>query len=841
MKPKKISPLIALLLASCMLPQNLSGSKIKSISAYKSAGEVKERQDNLLTDSTNKAILLNEITLWADMKNSNKSPMRLKSVTAPEIAVSATGKTFPELLKEIPGVYATSESGSYGDAKLNIRGYKQENISVLLNGIPITGLVSGSMYWNNWMGLSDATAQIQLQKGIGGSMIADNSVGGTVNIITKSPSEKSSAAATLSVTESGTKKINIEAGSGKLKRGWAFSLMGSYVWGKGWVEMTDVNSLSYMASISKQIGKKHSFLFTALGSPEKHEQRNTRLTLREIEQYGRGYNKNWGYYTDEKGNRYARTIGKNNYFKPYFTLNHSYKSTIGNSIPMQINSAIYFATAKGGGYWSESKGKRIIAYQKEGHIDWDAVVADNKAAGSVSALQGKEGSAKNIMSNYLAGHRQYGVKSSLLVALPNNISLEAGVHYMHYRTWEKEKITDLLGGEYWYEDYAQNSLIGINGRNPIKKVGDYIRTNNGRISNYGTLYVQSEYNPTGKLTVTGGVSLNMSTIKRWDKYNYSGNIYSKWAHGTGGSVKGGVLYKPYGNHSVYLNAGYISRIPYYSIYFANGNNEISKDVRNERNILTEAGYRYVYDRGAVEINGYYTYWRDKALMSNSYKPLDNGEAYKFMITGLNAQHYGVELDAYHNFNSWLHVSVSASHGVWRWKNNVHATLYDPYSGKEVSKVDIYSNNLPVGDSPQSQIGGKLRVLPLKPIFAGTATGNSYLLDMLNSLSVTALWQYNTRYWADFEPSSMTEQNSYGTYRIPSYHLFNLQCAIQLYSNSTTNGLYGVKGVNLFFNLNNLFNVLYIERGKDGTSHTAESFTGYWGQGRNCNFGVRIAF
>ena len=103
------------------------------------------------------------------------------------------------------------------------------------------------------MGLSDATAQIQLQKGIGGSMIADNSVGGTVNIITKSPSEKASAIAAFSVTESGTKKVNMEIGSGKLKKGWAFSLMGSYVWGKGWVEMTDVKSWAYMASVNMVI------------------------------------------------------------------------------------------------------------------------------------------------------------------------------------------------------------------------------------------------------------------------------------------------------------------------------------------------------------------------------------------------------------------------------------------------------------------------------------------------------------------------------------------------------------------------------------------------------------
>lgn len=40
------------------------------------------------------------------------------------------------------------------------------------------------MFWNNWMGLADATYAIQVQKGAGGSMLSDNSVGGTINIIT---------------------------------------------------------------------------------------------------------------------------------------------------------------------------------------------------------------------------------------------------------------------------------------------------------------------------------------------------------------------------------------------------------------------------------------------------------------------------------------------------------------------------------------------------------------------------------------------------------------------------------------------------------------------------------
>ena len=153
-------------------------------------------------DSTLQANL-REIVLTASVLNERRSPLRLKSVNREQIERRAIGSTYPELVRDIPGIYATSESGSYGDARINIRGFKQENISVMLNGIPVSGLVTGNMFWNNWLGLADATHTIQVQRGIGGSMLSDNSVGGTINIITTTPQTKASASAGIFYTSYG--------------------------------------------------------------------------------------------------------------------------------------------------------------------------------------------------------------------------------------------------------------------------------------------------------------------------------------------------------------------------------------------------------------------------------------------------------------------------------------------------------------------------------------------------------------------------------------------------------------------------------------------------------------
>lgn len=767
---------------------------------------------------TTQTFILKEITVSSGVKNKALSPLRLVDIDDSEILVNSAGKTYPEILRDVPGIYATAETGSYGDAKINIRGFKQENISVLLNGIPISGLTTGSMFWNNWLGLTDATATIQVQKGVGGSMLSDNSVGGSINIITKSATGKSLVNGGLTYGGGGVYKAYIGYNSGELKGGWGISLLASKTWGHTWVECTDVNSMAYMLSVSKKINSKHSMLFTALGSPEKHNQRSSRLSLAEMEKYGIDYNKNWGYITeyDKNGNatKSARTLNKNNYHKPYFILNHFYNS--GNKFSM--NNAMYLAIGHGGGYWAETKGKKIASYLKDGHVDWDSVVADNKVAAAAG------NSAGNIMTDYIAGHTQFGLKSAFDLKLGEKFTLGGGVHYQYYATWEYEQITDLLGGDFWFEDYATKSLMGVAGRNPNKKVGDYIRTHNGKTTHFGTLYSTLGYS-SGRWNVEMGASLNVSSTKRWDKYNYAiGSHISEAANGVGASVKAGALYrlsnKGKTSQSLYMNAAYYSRVPYSSVFFASGNNQISKDVKNEQNYLGEFGYRLLFAKGGLEATFYASYWKNKSIMSNPYKPLDD-DSYKFMITGLDAFHYGLEIDAFYNITKWMNLSVWGSFGSWRWKNDVSANIYDPYSGQIAQTINVYSNGLPVGDAPQTQIGAKLNFKITKGLNCG-----------IN-------WTFNDRYWADFEPNTRTNANDdTEPYRIPSYNLVNLSANYHLPIDVSQNR---PLAFDIFFNLNNLFDELYIERGKDGADHTIGTFTGYWGQGINFNCGIKVSF
>ncbi len=73
---------------------------------------------------TTQTFLLKEITVSSGVKNRALSPLRLVDLGEKEILVNSAGKTYPEILRDVPGIYATAETGSYGDAKINIRGHK---------------------------------------------------------------------------------------------------------------------------------------------------------------------------------------------------------------------------------------------------------------------------------------------------------------------------------------------------------------------------------------------------------------------------------------------------------------------------------------------------------------------------------------------------------------------------------------------------------------------------------------------------------------------------------------------------------------------------------------------
>ncbi|MCM1078470.1 MAG: TonB-dependent receptor plug domain-containing protein [Bacteroidales bacterium] len=753
------------------------------------------------TELSDTTITLQEVSIRGNFCNEKETPLNLTTITPQDIRLHFTSPNYVEMLNGVPGVYATASTGSYGDASLNMRGFKQENISIMLNGIPIQGLTSGSMYWSNWMGLAEATYSVQVQKGMGGSMLADCAMGGMVNIITKTGNGLPNGSFALSVTDEGLTKGVLNYSTGTLRHGWNVDAMVSYTRGHGFVECSDVSTFSYMLSISKLLGAHNTLVFTALGSPEVHDQRNTELSAAEVEKYGRGYSKNWGWLNGEK-----YSIGRNHYYKPYFTLQH-----ILDGERFSMKNSLYLAIANGGGRstYGQKGSVPIISHQTpDGHIDFDAVQAENRAS---------ENGSQNIMLDYLSGHTQAGAIASAEYSLTKEAKVLAGIQYQYYDTWSKMKVLDLLGGDYWYDSTTKQNV----------GAGDYTGARYGRTTHHASGYVQGQY-ATGRLNANVGVSLFSGTYSRHDDIS---GARSRWAHGFGGGVRGGLLYHilKAGSDgktalSAYANAGYNSRLPYAGVYLASSDLSVTNDIANEKNLLGEIGMRASWQGGGAELSGYIASWRDKTLTVNITKRA-NEAAEKYNITGLNALHRGIELSLYQQLLPWLRAKAFFSTASWRWKSDGKGVNYDSFSGETLKEYKIYCNNLHVGDAPQTQAGLTLDGrIPLSAALGSKA----------GALYFNVSWQMNARMYADFEPSSRTEEGAPDAYRLPAYHLVDATAG---WEGRVAKGL----RLNIFACCKNLFDADYIERGIDGTSHDLESFRGYWGAPRQFSFGMRLAF
>ena len=130
--------------------------------------------------------MLNDVVVTQSLARTRQTPVAVSQVNRAEIDTKLGSQELPEILNTTPGVWATKDGGGFGDAKINMRGFKSENLAVMVNGIPVNDMEGGWVYWSNWAGLGDVASNIQTQRGLGAAVLSAPSVGGTINITTQS-------------------------------------------------------------------------------------------------------------------------------------------------------------------------------------------------------------------------------------------------------------------------------------------------------------------------------------------------------------------------------------------------------------------------------------------------------------------------------------------------------------------------------------------------------------------------------------------------------------------------------------------------------------------------------
>ena len=594
-----------------------------------------------------------------------------------------------------------------------------------------------------------------------------------------------------------------------MKNGASLLFLGSRTIGPGYVNATYVDGWAYFLSISKEFSKRHRLVFTVMGSPEKHGQRNYGISKSEFDANGIKYNNNWGFYNGK-----ILSLSENFYHKPQLNLNHYWN--ISPKVFLATSAYVSFGT--GGGRYTEAfnYGPSTWSFTKSAQIDFDHIYLNNSTHGdSVTLADGStvKGFSKNILTLYRADHYWAGLLSSLSFQVSEDMKITSGLHVRKFRSHLYEVVDDLLGGDFWVEQYAW-SLAGVHGRNQVMKPGNIINVDNYSMMNYGNIFGQAEYKH-GRITAFAAASASGTTYSREDPYNYPENPLSKTIRKPGFETKAGINTSIGGVGNLYFNTGYYSREPYYKFVFVNYSNVVASNLANEKIAAAELGYSFENKTSSARVNVYYTYWKDKSILSRENIQLTDNTISRSLVRGLNALHRGIEaeysLKIYPNFN----VSATASIGDWKWLNDVAASIYDD-KHVLVENVKIYTKGLSVGDAPQTQLGVSM----------------AYQMDA--GLHFAADWVYYDRLYANFDPVNRIEATDrQQPYHIPAYGLFDLYAGYDLKMKELP--------VSLQIACQNVMNNETIIRGEDGASHQLDTFRGFWSLGRTFNFSAKLSF
>src|SRR5690606_20883126 len=183
-----------------------------------------------------------------DLAEGRKTPIAVSTIKASVIQEKAGNSDLPELLKSTPSVQSI-QAGGFGDGQLFVRGFDQTNTAFLLNGQPINGMEDGKMYWSNWSGVLDVANAVQVQRGLGASKLAISSVGGTVNIVTKTIDRKEGGFVQQMIANDNYTKTTAYYSTGISEKGWSFAALLGHWLGEGYVYDTDGLGHRYLFSV----------------------------------------------------------------------------------------------------------------------------------------------------------------------------------------------------------------------------------------------------------------------------------------------------------------------------------------------------------------------------------------------------------------------------------------------------------------------------------------------------------------------------------------------------------------------------------------------------------------
>jgi len=718
-------------------------------------------------DPTSASIKEVVVTANPSLKINRQTPIAASSVGQAYIDEHGAGAEFPELMKMTPGVTVSRSGGGYGDSRINIRGFSSNNVALLINGIPVNDVEAGKIYWNDWAGLEDVTTSMQVQRGLGASTIAVPSMGGTIDISTRSTDSKEGGVISQSIGSYGAEKTLISYSTGLSDNGWAASFLLSRNTGNSpTAEGEYYTGYNYFANISKRIGNNQLLSINYMGASQRHGQEYTYNYISTFQNAPQGsrYNSDWGILNGQ-----VYSAEQNYYNKPLASINYNWN----------INSTTSWATIAYGSwgtgaadYLAGSYGTLLPGSTNEvprtggtySPIDFNAITKNNL---STMATNGN-GAATAYMQDVVNNHQQYGVISTIKKTV-NNITYLAGVDLRDYTGEHFNKADNLFGGQYIQDTYKKSGTSATgNINNPNNQAAFGQKFNNDYT--YDVLsegvYAQAEY-VKNDLSAFITLSGNNTSDRRIDYFNYTpGNQTGKWINFLGYQAKGGANYNIDAQNNVYANLGYIQRAPLVGSLYLNKNNTINTGAIPEKLFDYELGYTFTSAQFSADLNAYRTTYKDRSQVFTTTDQATNTPVYT-NVTGLNEAHEGVEVSAKYRPMQGVTLGGMLSVGDYYYLSNTGAVQVTTESGTTPQNIpSLLLKGLKIGDPGSSVTGGP------SATSAQTTAGGTLEIKPLSQITIGAQYLWYSHYYAAYNPSKITFSD-YQPYDIPNFGTLDL--------------------------------------------------------------------
>jgi len=797
------------------------------------------------------------------------TPVAYTTIHKEDMEVRLGSQDIPMILNTTPSVYATQQGGGAGDARINVRGFNQRNVAVMINGVPQNDMENGWVYWSNWDGVGDATSSIQMQRGLSAVNLATPSIGGTMNIITDPAAMEKGGKFKQEVGEGGFLKTTLNYNSGLIND--RLALSGTIVrkTGDGFIGGTWTDAWAYYAGLSYAVSDKQRFELYGIGAPQRHGQNLYKQNIATYSQElagdiagyndsayvvgekfeteaGRFYNQNWApVSSDYKGKQYFYMYGdktqdrfssdflneRENFFhKPLVNINHFL--TINDEV--RLSTVAYWSGGSGGGTGTYGSVSRTPAVEGNSWYasspwmwDWNAEIAQN-SDNIDSSFSETENKSTGILRNSINRQNTFGAISKLNYVVNDELEVQVGIDWRTAKIEHAREVRDLLGGDY-YVDYADDN------KSDGKKVGlgDIIAYHNHTTVDWIGTFIQGNYD-TEKYNVYGMGGLSTIGYTYQDHFTVE-DLLIEAPTITTYQLKGGAVYNLDDRMSAFANVGFVQKPPIMDNVIYN-DGSVASDPANEKFFSSEVGGDYKSDKVALTVNGYNTQWSDRNLTKSVMTGQgDSGDTDVIFLSGVNQSHTGYEVEAKVALHNMVDLDLALSKGTWKFdgdaKGDYQEQEYndnDQVIGMKTTEYTYALNNLFVGDMPQTAYVGGLTIKPIK------------------GLNIQGLFKMYDDNYSDWSPDSREvdgdDVDRSQVWKAPGYSKLDLHLSYKL---PQVAGLDMTLSAHLFNALDNVYvqdavdNSKYNGYGdKVHAAHNAEVFLG---TPRNFNVGLSVNF